>query len=310
MPSIAARGVAVLLRVVRANATFVDAGKARAHIEDRRIRPQPFAPPARLRGVHVALDRSSGWPIYTVTPSGSSSPGSTPGAAPRVGVVYLHGGAWVNEIVTQHWSLIAQIAREADVEVTVPIYPLAPFGTAGEVVEQVTRIALDVHGRLGGAVLAGDSAGGQIALSAALLLQAEHGVAPARTILISPALDLSFTNPGIPVVQPHDPWLARPGGIVYADLWRGELPVDDLRVSPLSGDLATVGPITVFSGTHDILNPDAHLLAERAEALGADLTYFEAPQQVHVYPLLPTPEGRAARRTLVEQVTGSLAPRR
>ena len=82
------------------------------------------------------------------------------------------------------------------------------------------------------------------------------------------------------------------------------------RSSPLSGDLATVGPITMFSGTHDILNPDARLLAERAEALGTDLTYFEAPQQVHVYPLLPTPEGRAARRTLVEQVTGSLAPRR
>lgn len=302
MPSFAARAVSGLLRATRANATFIDADKALAHVEDRRIRPQPFGPPKHLRGVRVALDRSGGWPIYTV------SPGADGVEAASGAVVYLHGGAWVNEIVSQHWALIAQIARDAGVPVIVPIYPLAPFGTAGEVAERVVRIALDVHDRYGAVVLAGDSAGGQIALSTALLLARDHELVPARTILISPALDLSFTNPGIPIVQPHDPWLARPGGMVYADLWRGDLPVDDLRVSPLSGDLAAVGPLTMFSGTHDILNPDARLLADRARTVGADLTYYEAPRQVHVYPLLPTPEGKDARRTLVDHIAAALVP--
>ncbi|BDZ50840.1 esterase [Frondihabitans sucicola] len=293
MPSIAARAVTAFLRASRANATFVSAARAREHIEDRSVRPPSFAPPKNLGGVDIRLDRTGGWPIYTVTPTTG---------APVGALVYVHGGAWVNEIVSQHWTLIAQLATEADVTVIVPIYPLAPFGTSADVVEGVVDLFLTTRDEFGATLLAGDSAGGQISLSAAMILRDEHGVEAARTILISPAVDLSFENPDIPVVQPFDPWLAKPGGLVYADLWRGELAVTDPRVSPLFGDVTGLGPVALFSGTHDILNPDARLLVHRLREAHVDVDYFEGQQQVHVYPLLPTPEGRAARLDIVDQV--------
>lgn len=298
MPSFAARAVTGFLRASRANATFVDAEAARRHIDERRIRPRSFAPPKNLRGVTITLERQDGWPVFTVVPAKSR---------PTGGFLYVHGGAWVNEIVSQHWHLIAEIAASANVTVVVPIYPLVPFGTAQSVVARIVELFLAMRDTYGRATIGGDSAGGQIALSAVEVLLAEHGVTPDVTLLISPALDLSFDNPDIPVVQPSDPWLARPGGLVFADAWRERLPVDDPRASPLFGVVSGLGPIAMFSGTRDILNPDARLLARSLRAIDVDLRYFEAARQVHVYPLLPTPEGRDARRSIVDQVRRTVA---
>lgn len=89
------------------------------------------------------------------------------------------------------------------------------------------------------------------------------------------ALDLAMRNPEMDAVQPHDPWLAKPGTRVFIESWRGDLPLLDPRVSPIEGDLTGLGPLVIFSGTRDILNPDARLLAERARAAGVDVEYHE-----------------------------------
>jgi len=58
------------------------------------------------------------------------------------------------------------------------------------------------------------------------------------------------------------------------------------------------------AGTRDILNPDARLLAEKATAAGVDIDYHEQEGLLHVYPLMPTPEGRAARAAIAECLRG------
>ncbi len=287
-----------LLRLKGRHRPYGSPATALAHLERRALHPQPFGPPPRLRPkVTIALQQRSNWPVYTLTP---------PASKPEFTVVYLHGGAWVNEITHQHWQLAAQLANQARAAVIVPIYPLLPSATAADVVPTVVELAA----QLADPYLAGDSAGGQIALSAALMLRDQHGVVVPRTVLISPLLDLSLSNPAIASVEPTDPWLGRDALQVFADRWRGDLPVDDPRVSPLAADLTGLGPLTVFSGTRDMLNPDARLLAEKAAAAGVDIDYHEAPGLVHVYPLTPTPEGRAARRIIVEQIGGATEPAR
>ncbi|MFB2586634.1 alpha/beta hydrolase [Herbiconiux liukaitaii] len=304
--------VAPLLRLMRANRVFVSEEGARRRVRERELRPVPYGPPSRLRpDVRVDVAHTD-WPIYTITPrSGRAGAGAGTRtgeqAAPRGSVVYVHGGGWVGEIATQHWHLAAQLAAEANTTVTLPIYPLIPFGTALEAADGVAdlvRANLAVHGPT---VLAGDSAGGQISLSTALALRDEHGIVLPRTVLISPALDLTWSNPRIPEVQPSDPWLATPGGRVLAEHWRGDRDLLDAVVSPLEGDLAGLGPITLFSGTRDVLNPDARLLVQKAAAAGVELDYHEGAGLVHVFPLLPTAEGRAARATIVRAVKTALA---
>ncbi|WP_075201238.1 alpha/beta hydrolase fold domain-containing protein [Leucobacter japonicus] len=289
--------VPLLLKALRANRPFVTAQGARDRIAERALRPPSYAPPQKLpHGMRVAVARSAGWPVYTVSPSTNARPGS-----PRAVIAYVHGGGWVNEISGFHWRLIAQLAHEVDVDVVVPIYPLVPFGTAADSHDGVVALVEQLHAEGRTLGLVGDSAGGQIGLSAALTLR-DHGIPLTHTALISPALDLTWSNPRIPEVQPDDPWLGVPGGEVLAEAWRGELPLTDPIVSPLFGDFTGLGPVSVYSGTHDVLNPDAHVLIERLAAAGVPHTLHEVSGQVHVYPLLPTRVGAAARHDLVAEL--------
>ena len=283
--------VPLALRLLRANRPFVTAEGARRRIRERELRPIPYGPPSRLRpGIRVDVEHVGGWPVYTILPREI-----------RGGAVYVHGGGWVNEIARQHWHLAARIADEASMAVTVPIYPLVPFGTAQQARDGVLALVRRSRERFGATCLAGDSAGGQIALSTALALRDEGVVLP-QTLLISPALDLSWSNPRIPAVQPTDPWLGTPGGKVLAEHWRGELDLLDPAVSPLFGDLAGLGAVTLFTGTRDVLNPDAHLLAEKAHAAHVALELREVVGQVHVYPLIPTRAGLDAQREVVQRM--------
>lgn len=63
-------------------------------------------------------------------------------------------------------------------------------------------------------------------------------------------------------------------------------------------------------GTRDILTPDARLFTQRARAAGVDVDYVQADGMVHVYPLLPIPEGRAARRRIVDAIGAPLGEAR
>ncbi|SIT86972.1 hypothetical protein SAMN05880545_2712, partial [Microbacterium sp. RU33B] len=56
------------------------------------------------------------------------------------------------------------------------------------------------------------------------------------------------------------------------------------------------------TGTRDVLNPDAHLLAEKARVAGVPFELREAAGQVHVYPLVPTRTGLDAQQHLIDTV--------
>lgn len=242
------------------------------------------------------MDHAAGWPIYHVRPKAA--------AARRHGV-YVHGGAWINEIARQHWNLVLDTVVRAGVGISVPIYPLAPRGTAADVVPRIAGrlvAAMEDHGADRVFVM-GDSAGGQIALSAAVLLRDQGRPPLGDTILISPALDLTFSNPAIEAVERRDPWLARAGiRDVAVELWRGELDVEDPRVSPLFADLSGLGPVAVFSGTRDITNPDTRRLVEKLEAAGVPVAYHEEKDLIHVYPLLYGPKARRACSLIVNRL--------
>lgn len=293
--------IPLYLRATRANRTYISAAGARRRIRERQLRPAPWGPPRHLRrDVRVAVDARHDRPVYTVSPTR---------LRPRGGVVYLHGGGWVGEIAPQHWYLAAEVAARSATTVILPIYSLVPFGTADDALTLAEDLVLENREQRGATALAGDSAGGQIALSTAQRLRDDHGVTLEATALISPALDLTWSNPRIPEVQPTDPWLGTPGGRVLAEHWRGSRDILDPVVSPLFGAMTGLGPMTVFTGTRDVLNPDASILRDEARAAGVEVVFQEVPGQLHVYPLLPTRTGAAARTLLVHQLRAALSAR-
>ncbi|CAN5307778.1 alpha/beta hydrolase fold domain-containing protein [soil metagenome] len=258
--------------------------------------PDRFDPPAALRRSHsVTHSDASGWPVYTVSPRDAPAGRHA---------LYLHGGCYVFEIDPIHWALIGKLATEAGVTVTVPIMPLAPSGTASAVVPGVADLVASLIAEHGAQNLSivGDSSGGGMALAVAMELR-DRGLGPLRaTVLIAPWLDTSATDPQLAVIAPRDPWLAVPGTHAAGLLYRAELPEDDWRVSPIHGSLKGLAPITMFSGTRDILHADATRFIPLALKAKLPVDYFVGEGMIHNYPILPMPEGDAARAVIVKAI--------
>ena len=146
--------------------------------------------------------------MYEVTPKGQ---------APDQRALYLHGGAYIHEIISSMWSLVAPIAVATSTRFTVPIYPLAPVGITEHVVPAATDLAVEIIGEVGAdqTALMGDSAGGGLTLAVALQLRDRGLAVPYRTVLISPWLDVTLTAPDIQALAAKDHELA-PAGLVAA----------------------------------------------------------------------------------------------
>ncbi|MFI5618734.1 alpha/beta hydrolase fold domain-containing protein [Streptomyces sp. NPDC051567] len=259
-------------------------------------RPASHLPPRSLgRVAEVSRTFVGAWPVYDVSPLG---------AEPAVRVLYVHGGGYVDELVRPHWALIRTLVERAGARVVVPAYVLAPRGTADRSVPAAADLlsGLIEGGGAGGTVLVGDSAGAGLALAAAQWLRDRTGAQPSRIVLISPWLDVTMSHPDQEAIEAGDPMLARPGLREAGRLYAGTLAAEDPRVSPLRGSFAGLAPLTVFTGTRDVLSTDSRELLRRARADGAEVEFHEEPGLPHVYPLLPVPEGRAARERIVALV--------
>jgi epsilon-lactone hydrolase len=256
----------------------------------------PSGPPATLRRRHaVSTRRVDGFDCHTVAPR--------EGTAVRA-VVYLHGGAYISEISPQHWTLISRMA-DAGVRVEVPSYGLAPQHTYRDAYPFLTEVYRQLQRETAASDISvvGDSAGGGLALGLTQLLGGAGLPQPGRLVLIAPWLDLTLSNPDLPAVEARDPWLSTAGLHEAASAWAGGDDPTDPRLSPMNGPLAGLPPTDLYVGTRDICLPDALLLADRAAAAGARLRLVTCEGAVHVYPLVPVPEGRAAAREIVASMS-------
>ena len=259
----------------------------------------PSTPPRDvLAACEVTTRQVRGRDVHVVRRRGGGDPTGV--------VVYLHGGAYTNEIVEQHWAFVVHLARSTGCEVHVPIYGLAPHHTAVEALDLVSDVVNGAVGEGRSCILSGDSAGGGLALIACQQAAPHVRGRIAGLLLIAPWLDLTMTNPEVDAVEPTDPWLTRAGLHPIARSWAGGLPVEDPRVSPLNGELAGLPPVEVWVGTRDITLPDCRELGRRMPS-DASFTLHVEDGAVHDYPLLPAPEGRAARRQIAARVNELLA---
>lgn len=291
MSSLQMRAVATFLRLAY-KPRMATADRARRRIAAAKGSSDP--PPALRRRHDVHTRDVGGFRCHTVTPRGRTADRAA---------VYLHGGAYISEIAPQHWALISRLA-DAGVRVEVPSYGLAPQHTYRDAYPFLTAVYRDLLTEADAATvtLLGDSAGGGLALGLARMLTGSDLPQPRRVVLVSPWLDLTLGHPDLPAVEARDPWLCSVGLAEAAKAWAGGDDPTDPRLSPGNGPLAGLAPVHVYVGTREICLPDALQLQERGrlEDVKVDVTVCEGA--VHVYPLVPAPEGRAAARAIVDLV--------
>lgn len=211
-------------------------------------------------------------------------------------LLYIHGGAYVNELIGAHWRIIGGIASRTGATVYVPIYPLAPRHTWQDAHPPLRALAQRLLDRPNDsrATFMGDSAGGGLCLGLAQRLRDEGAALPDKLVLLSPWLDLPLGHPEHSRLARLDRMLAIPGLRWAARQWAGSLSLEDARVSPLNGSMAGLPPIAVLTGTFDLLNIDARRLRDQASAMRHPLTYFEYPEMFHVWMAAPIPEAASA----------------
>lgn len=242
--------------------------KAKAYIVNRDAKASaPVVPPAKtVAGLDVSQSDERGFPIWTLRRTGSTT-------APRKVIMAIHGGAYVTEINAMTWALYAGWARADDVDVIVPIYPLAPHGTAGRIVPIVADLIADLIRERGPDRVAveGDSAGAGLALAAVQEVLRRGIESPARLVLISPFLDVTLSDPRSRTI--NDPFLSIDALREWGRQWAGDLDPAHPMVSPINGSMEGIRGLAAYSGTIDCLCPDTWRLKDATDALGIDAYY-------------------------------------
>jgi len=216
-------------------------------------------------------------------------------------ILYLHGGAYVDQPVLAHWTFLDKLVKHTQARVIVPIYPKAPVHHYGETFEGLCKIYKSLLETVapGEIVVMGDSAGGGIALAFAQTLLQEKLPQPKNIILLSPWLDISMDNPHIGALERKDPMLRTEYLKAMGKAWAGTDDVHGYQVSPIYGPLEGLGRISLFVGTHEIFLADALKLKARARQKAVGLDYHEYPKMNHVFPLFPIPEAKRALKEIV-----------
>lgn len=168
-------------------------------------------------------------------------------------VVYLFGGGFTVGSPQLDLPISAALADYARAQVIAPAYPLAPEAPYPAAPDACAAVARAVLAQYPDAVIAGESAGGNLALVTALRLRAENGPMPGALALLSPAVDLAQT--GDSVETDRDPFL-RKADMAFFE--RCYLPAGTDRhrpdISPIYGDFGPdFPPVFITSGTRDLL---------------------------------------------------------
>lgn len=212
-------------------------------------------------------------------------------------VLYLHGGGYVMGSKNTHRGLAGRIARAARARVLLPNYRLAPEHPFPAAIEDATAcwrwLVSEGHSPRRMAV-AGDSAGGGLALAMLLALKAAGQPPPACAVALSPWTDLEGKGPTAAPGAVDDPMLTLDGLRASAEQYAA----GDLRnplAAPLHGDLEGLPPLLLQAGARDILMSDSARFAEKARAAGVETTLEIEEGLIHVWHMFPNlPETQSA----------------
>ena len=286
MPSVQHQFLARVIPKVRRSSEVENPEEVRRTKLAEQAKADTTPPPRVVAGCDVTTLDGAGFTVYDLKVTGTT---------PQRTVLYLHGGGYVSHADRVHWKYVVALAERVDARIVFPVYPLAPQFTWRDSHPQLLslfeRLAIESPR---GVTLIGDSAGGGYALSLAQQLAARPGPQPTHVVLISPWVDLTNAAPGTAAAATRDPWLRLSRLRLSAEWWSGGDDLTRPELSPLYGDLTGLPPTLMFCGTLDTLFPQCRELAERAHEQGWDLTYVEEPDLLHVYPILPLPEAKAA----------------
>ncbi len=270
------------------------AGQAAPTLEELRA---AFVPGDRLHPVPddvlVTEVTAGGVPAHWLT-----APGADAG---RV-LLFLHGGGYELGSLRSDGELAARLGRASGMRVLFPEYRLAPEHPFPAAIDDVLAAWrwLRTQGLSATSIaVAGDSAGGGLAVALLVATRDAGEAVPAAAVLMSPTVDLTSSGASMTERAGQDP-VSTPAMLrqFASDYLAGADPKTPLA-SPLFAALAGLPPLLIQVGTADLLLSDSERLAAAAAEAGVDVTLEIGEGLPHVYQLLlGTPEAAQATRQI------------
>jgi acetyl esterase/lipase len=203
---------------------------------------------------------------------------------PDAAILYLHGGAYCLGSPRTHRAITGALARLTGAKVFVADYRLAPEHPFPAALDDATNAyggLLDTGHDPRHVAVAGDSAGGGLALATALHLRASRRSLPAALVTFSPWVDLRDVDRG-PV--PAGEVMLSPRWIeACARHYLGSHDAGDPLASPVLGDLSGLPATLIQVGTDEVLLPDSRRVHEALERAGVTACLEVYPDRWHVF---------------------------
>ena len=212
---------------------------------------------------------------------------------PRATVVYFHGGGWVLGDIEGYDTLGRKLAATADVTVVLVGYRLAPehpfpaaVDDAWAAVQRTEARVGQLDGVVAPLVVAGDSAGGNLAIVTALRARLD-GPRLAAALLVYPVTDTDTTRASY--LDPANQLLvSKPTMEWFFDHYLGAADRADPDVSPLRvEDLSGFPPTALVLAEHDPLRDEGEAFAARLRAAGVRVEQRLFEGQMHCFFQLP-----------------------
>lgn len=226
----------------------------------------------------------------------------------RHAILYCHGGGYTSGNLGYSRVLASKMANATGYEVLTFEYRLAPEHPYPAAIEDACKAwdylmyqgygARDV-------VLAGDSAGGNLALVLCQRLKDAGRLLPSALLLMSPWTDMTASGPSYRERAEIDPMLTPEYIQMVRDVYAPGRDYTCPDLSPLFGDLKGFPPVLIQVGSHEILYSDAQQLHDRLDKVNVPnrLEVFE--DMWHVFQMFPTKKSSQAignmSRFLLEQ---------
>ena len=229
----------------------------------------------RPAGVEVRDDTANGVPVRIYK---AGEPGAT--------VLYFHGGGFVVGGLDSHDSICAEICAETGYRVVSVDYRLSPeHAHPAHFDDAMTAAAWALDRYEGNLVLAGDSAGGNLAAAVAQAIRGREGAARITgQLLIYPGLGGDMTR-GSYVDHAHAPGLTTADVAYYHDIRAGgAAPGADPTFAPLKDrDFSDLPPSIVITAACDPLADDGRVYVDRIRAAGGHAEWINEDGLIHGY---------------------------
>ncbi|NPV55820.1 MAG: alpha/beta hydrolase [Anaerolineae bacterium] len=212
---------------------------------------------------------------------------------------YIHGGAWSMGSTNTHRSLVSNLAYLSGIRALSINYRLAPehpFPAGLEDCITAYEWLLRSGVSPDKVVIAGDSAGGNLAFALLVTLRDAGKPLPAGAVALSPATDLAVTGESYKTRRHLDPYFANLDTTIIADSYIADHDPRNPLISPLFADLGGLPPLLIHVGEYEVLHDDAVHFGERAVAAGVKAKTVVWSKMFHVFQMYAPylPEARQA----------------